>query len=180
MSAVKAAWQSGDPQSQSHIYWKVNVNPSLILVCLFLPFFFHLPLSFPFTLFSLSHTHTHTHTHIHKPEPLIMERTSWILSLSPVLFFLSWSPLLHLLLYSGHQTSSFFSLPLSLYDSLFIPHSQRAFFNTQCTNLTRAFLCACACWERERECEIGKRRAQRKNRGRMCWDQALLTWASPN
>ncbi len=97
----------------------------------------------------------HTHTDTHKQVPLMMKRTSWILSLSLSLlssfFPLLLSPSPTVVFWTSNQDS------LSLSDSpLFIPHSQRAFFNTQRTHSLAFLLGACACGERKRECEIAK------------------------
>lgn len=108
-----------------------------------------------------THTHRHTHTNTSRSPSLWKEPAGSSRSLScPLLPLLFSPPSPTVVFWTSNQEPLFLSL--SLYDSLLIPHSQRAFFNTQCTNPARAILCACARRERERECEIGKRRAQRK------------------
>lgn len=142
------------------------MKPSLILslclsFCLYLRLFSRPAFLSP----SLFHTHTSTH----KPVPLIMKRTSWILSLSPVLFSSLVPPSPTVVFWTSNQE------PLSLYDSpLLIPHSQRAFFNSQCTNSLVCHVCACVCVcvclkdkkkARKRECKIAKERRKENKKG---------------
>lgn len=167
--AVKAEWKSGgDPESQSQISWKVNVKKSLIFtLCLFL-WLSSLPASL-----SLSPSFSsHKHTDARKRAPPHYERNQ-LDPLSPVLFFPpSFSPSPTVVFWTSNPE------PLSLADSpLFIPRSQRAFFNTQCTNSLVRLVCACACGERKRESKIAKERhKETKKRGEREKERIKMNW----
>lgn len=160
-SAVKSEWKSrGDPGSQSHIYWKVNVKQSLIRTLFLYAFFYdcyrclHL---LPFRLLS-PFINTLMDT---SGFPSLWEEPAGSCLSCPLFFPLFFSPSPTVEFWTSNQE------PLSLADSrLFIPHSQRAFFNTHCTSLLAFSRLRMCLWRKKKRMQDSRRKAQRKTKKR--------------
>lgn len=157
---------------QSHIYWKVNVKPALMLFLYLFCFYFSyfLPAS-PFLPLSLSHTHTNGCPSLWKePAGSSLSRT----------LFVSCSP--HLLSHSGHQTSSLFlSLRLFFLSPILKEHPLIPRAQTH----TRLFSVLVRLWishrnKRERECKAPwhKQKKQKEGKAKRMGIKSM-SWCKP-